>query len=131
MIEYCYLHDGGIVGSPQEFDTPPEDGNWKEYVRYSGTLPDDPGKEVRDTYDAATDKVHQVVAVSASASVYVLTTIRALRDAKLAECDWTQVPDAPVDAEAWRVYRQKLRDLPSEYPNILSIDEVVWPNPPS
>ena len=57
--------------------------------------------------------------------------LRALRNELLAECDWTQVPDAPVDAEAWRVYRQQLRDLPAQYPDILSVDEVVWPNPPS
>jgi hypothetical protein len=57
--------------------------------------------------------------------------LRSLRNELLAGCDWTQVPDAPVDAEAWRVYRQQLRDLPEQYPDILSIDEVVWPNPPS
>ena len=28
--------------------------------------------------------------------------VRATRDAKLAECDWTQVADAPVDKAGWR-----------------------------
>lgn len=67
----------------------------------------------------------------AEKTAHTLTELRTLRNARLAECDWTQVPDAPVDAEAWRVYRQQLRDLPGQYPDILSIDEVVWPNPPS
>ena len=38
---------------------------------------------------------------------------RKLRDGKLAESDWTQVPDAPVDRLAWAEYRQALRDLPA------------------
>lgn len=38
-------------------------------------------------------------------------SVRATRDAKLAECDWTQVADAPVDKDAWATYRQALRDI--------------------
>ncbi len=37
--------------------------------------------------------------------------VRATRDAKLAECDWTQVADAPVDKTVWATYRQALRDI--------------------
>lgn len=43
-------------------------------------------------------------------------TYRALRDALLAESDFTQLPDCPLSAEqkvAWASYRQCLRDLPS------------------
>lgn len=40
--------------------------------------------------------------------------IRARRDKLLAASDWTQLPDAPVDAEAWAGYRQELRDLPQQ-----------------
>jgi len=33
------------------------------------------------------------------------------RNKLLSESDWTQLPDAPVDKEAWASYRQKLRDI--------------------
>lgn len=37
--------------------------------------------------------------------------VRSQRNEKLAACDWTQVPDATVDRQAWATYRQALRDL--------------------
>ncbi len=40
--------------------------------------------------------------------------VRATRDAKLAECDWTQVADAPVDKAVWATYRQALRDITAQ-----------------
>lgn len=51
-----------------------------------------------------------------------------LRNARLQDCDWTQVPDAPVDAAAWATYRQQLRDLPA---NTTDPRNVEWPVPPS
>ena len=41
-------------------------------------------------------------------------TMRKQRDEKLAECDWTQVSDAPVDKAAWATYRQALRDITTQ-----------------
>jgi hypothetical protein len=40
--------------------------------------------------------------------------IRAKRDRLLRASDWTQVADAPVDQEAWALYRQALRDVPEQ-----------------
>ena len=40
--------------------------------------------------------------------------LRVNRNRMLAECDWTQLPDAPVDKAAWAGYRQALRDLPAQ-----------------
>ena len=40
--------------------------------------------------------------------------IRIARNAELAATDWTQLPDAPVDREAWAQFRQALRDLPNQ-----------------
>lgn len=56
---------------------------------------------------------------------------RAQRDKLLADCDWTQTLDAPIDTdtkEAYRVYRQALRDIPEQegFPR-----EIVWPELPS
>ena len=60
--------------------------------------------------------------------------LRAARDAELSACDWTQVPDSPLTAEQrseWQMYRQRLRDLPSDYAHVMSLEDVVWPEPPS
>lgn len=53
--------------------------------------------------------------------------VRNERDRLLANCDWTQVVDAPVDQTAWATYRQALRDLPDQegFPF-----EVVYPDAP-
>jgi hypothetical protein len=43
------------------------------------------------------------------------SALRAKRNALLGECDWKQVADAPLTAEqreAWKEYRQALRNLP-------------------
>ena len=57
--------------------------------------------------------------------------IRAERNAKLAVCDWTQIPDSPLDpadVAAWTTYRQALRDIPQTYADPA---EVVWPAEPT
>jgi len=53
--------------------------------------------------------------------------VRTQRDALLSQSDWTQVPDAPVDQQAWAEYRQALRDLPQQagFPT-----EITWPVKP-
>jgi hypothetical protein len=38
-------------------------------------------------------------------------SVREQRNRLIAECDWTQLSDAPVDNLAWAVYRQELRDI--------------------
>jgi hypothetical protein len=43
------------------------------------------------------------------------TMMRYHRDRLLAESDWTQVADAPVDRQAWATYRQALRDFPATW----------------
>ena len=49
------------------------------------------------------------------------------RNQLLQSTDWTQVPDSPVSAAPWAVYRQELRDLPTA---TADPREVVWPNKP-
>lgn len=56
---------------------------------------------------------------------------RAQRDKLLEYTDWTQVLDSPIDAEtreAYRVYRQALRDIPEQegFPQT-----IVWPELPA
>jgi len=49
------------------------------------------------------------------------------RDKLLADSDWTQVADAPVDQSAWAAYRQALRDIPQQNGFPASVD---WPAKP-
>ena len=44
-----------------------------------------------------------------------IARMRLHRDRLLAESDWTQLEDAPVDRQAWADYRQALRDFPSNW----------------
>lgn len=64
----------------------------------------------------------------------VMEQVRRERDLILSSTDWTQVPDSPLTAEQrseWQMYRQRLRDLPSDYAHVTSLEDVVWPEPPS
>ena len=54
--------------------------------------------------------------------------LRTERDRLLAESDWTVLGDSPTPTAAWKVYRQALRDLPS---NTTDPFQPVWPTPPS
>lgn len=54
--------------------------------------------------------------------------VRSERNQKLANCDWTQLSDAPVDAVPWAAYRQALRDISGQagFPW-----DIVWPSEPA
>jgi hypothetical protein len=54
--------------------------------------------------------------------------VRDDRNKRLADCDWTQLPDSPADHEAWAVYRQALRDVTSKEGFPWNIE---WPSQPS
>lgn len=53
--------------------------------------------------------------------------IRAERNKLLADCDWTQLPDVSVDAAAWAIYRQALRDVTGQ----ANPFAIVWPVKPN
>lgn len=52
--------------------------------------------------------------------------VRDERNRLLAECDWTQVPDATADKQAWLAYRQALRDITTQTDPI----NIAWPEKP-
>jgi hypothetical protein len=57
-----------------------------------------------------------------------LKRLRAVRNTKLAETDWTQNKDIPDSvSDVWTAYRQALRDITNTY---TSLDDVVWPEKP-
>jgi hypothetical protein len=53
--------------------------------------------------------------------------IRAERNKLLVASDWTQLPDVAVDAAAWAIYRQALRDVTNQ----ANPFAIVWPESPS
>jgi hypothetical protein len=84
-----------------------------------GPVPFTPEEEAEWDAIAATAEQRRTEAQSAE--------VRTERSRRLAACDWTQLPDAPVNAEAWAAYRQALRDVPDQagFPW-----EVTWPEQP-
>ena len=52
---------------------------------------------------------------------------RQQRNQLLADCDWTQLSDAPVSSSAWANYRQELRDIPEQEGFPWNIN---WPEEP-
>jgi len=64
--------------------------------------------------DGETTAAEQETAYKAQKDAEQAKSVRQTRDAKLAECDWTQVADAPVDKTVWATYRQALRDITAQ-----------------
>jgi len=58
-----------------------------------------------------------------------IAALRAERNVKLAETDWTQSRDITLSNDAdWKTYRQALRDITKTYK---TLDTVKWPTTPS
>ena len=81
------------------------DGKW--YTKYSVSDMNQEAKDALDTTQAE--------------------AVRKQRTEKLAESDWTQVADAPVDKTAWAAYRQALRDITAQAGFPWTI---TWPDAP-
>jgi len=81
------------------------------------------------TYDGTTFTAPVDTTPSALTDAQLRAIIIEDRNKRLADCDWTQLPDIPstVDKAAWAVYRQALRDLPN---NNLDVHNPVYPVPP-
>jgi len=56
-----------------------------------------------------------------------LNLLREDRNNRLAETDWMSLPDAPTMSDAWKKYRQDLRDITKTYK---SPKDVKWPTKP-
>lgn len=82
------------------------DGQW-----FTNYIAADPSDEVKAEMDATQ-----------------ASNVRSTRNTRLADCDWTQLPDAPVDATAWATYRQALRDVTAQPGFPWTIE---WPQQPS
>lgn len=61
--------------------------------------------------------------------------VRIKRSAILSFSDWTQAADvqlSPEKAEAWRAYRQAMRDLSKsiDAKTLVNLSDLDWPSPP-
>lgn len=87
------------------------------------------GVETIVPYTAEEEAEHQAIIseYAANSNLREAAKIRATRNDKLKESDWTQIADSTADKTAWSTYRQALRDVPTQsgFPN-----EVVWPTQP-
>ena len=80
------------------------------------------GVEVRLTEE----EIAEWVALQEETPLAQWAEIRAERNAKLAACDWTQLPDASADTAAWATYRQELRDITTQNDPF----DIIWPSLP-
>ena len=55
--------------------------------------------------------------------------LREERDRRLAETDWMANSDVTM-SNAWKKYRQNLRDVPAQ-DGVTGLDDVTWPTKPS
>ena len=146
---YCHVVDGEIKEGPRGLPK-----SWKNVsglnlstdaeLKALGWLPVDhiqnePGAdqvsdgrttEVMITKVKITEKVRDMTAQEITdRTASALQGIRQERDSKIADCDWTILPDSPLSQEsqdAWTAYRQELRDFPS----VVDTADVVWPTEP-
>ena len=63
-----------------------------------------------------------------------LEILRIRRNAKLQDCDWTDLPNAPLTETKkteWKSYRTKLRDITDGLDTVEKIKAVEFPTKPS
>lgn len=99
------------------------DGKW--YTKYvlGPVFTDRPAEGDQPAQTAA----EQETAYKAIKDAEQASVVRQTRSDKLADCDWTQVADSPVDKAVWATYRQALRDITTQSGFPWS---VTWPDAP-
>jgi len=78
--------------------------------------------------EAAQDAKEKAWADGAAARAW--EALRRERDNKIAKSDWRANSDVTM-SDAWKTYRQELRDLPSKYNDTTVQETITWPEEPS
>ena len=78
--------------------------------------------------EAAQDAKEKAWADGAAARAW--EALRRERDNKIAKSDWRANSDVEM-SDAWKTYRQELRDLPSKYNDTTVQETITWPEEPS
>tara|TARA_B100000519_G_scaffold200987_1_gene215431 strand:+ start:686 stop:1525 length:840 start_codon:yes stop_codon:yes gene_type:complete len=104
-------------------------------------MPDD----VNDLYEKLVEKYTEyrvgqdndlernLAGLFAQSSILNWNKVSMIRNFLLMDSDWTQVGDAPIDADTkakWVTYRQKLRDIPQDQKN-MAANAVLFPVTPA
>lgn len=102
------------------------------YTVIESTVPDFDSKTHQADYDIQliNGKWTQVWQLKELPENQASFNIRAERNRRLAECDWTQLADSPLNADeksTWSIYREALRMIPQQtgFPY-----NVTWPTKP-
>jgi hypothetical protein len=87
--------------------------------------------DTTDSEGKVTTAADNEAAYKARIDATAATSVRATRDQKLTDTDWTQMADSPLASDKkteWAAYRTSLRDLPSAsgFPHTMT-----WPTEPS
>ena len=123
VLEGAQATGGTVYQYSQAAGVEQIDGKW--YTKYVlGPIFTD--REATETEPAQT-AAEQEAAYKAQKDAEQASAVRKSRGNKLAECDWTQVADAPVDKAAWATYRQALRDISAQEGFPWTI---TWPDAP-
>lgn len=129
---YSYSKDTGFYnGVLLAVESPLERGTGRFIIpAYCTEIePPEPVNGKERIFDGEAWAYVDVVRVEDTGSNEGVSDPRIKRNTLLAACDWTQLPDVPswVNVQAWRTYRQKLRDITTQtgFP-----DRVEWPTPP-
>ena len=77
--------------------------------------------------DGETTAAEQEAAYKAMKDAEQAKSVRASRNDKLKDCDWTQLADSTADKAAWATHRQALRDITAQAGFPWTID---WPVAP-
>jgi len=82
-------------------------------------------KLVRNTPAFNNSEWEEVWSIEELSEDIASSNIRNKRDKLLTQSDWTQLEDSPVNKQIWNIYRQSLRDVPSQIGFPYSIE---WPS---
>lgn len=123
-----------VLNGPRATTTPPyeisvrdgvEEINGQWFTRFvAGPVFTDTTDDEGNVTTAADNEAAYRARIDAEAA----ERVRAERNKKLVDTDWTQLADSSADATAWGTYRTALRDLPSTdgFPH-----NITWPTEPS
>jgi len=117
-VEEVSLNNRGIF--KVEDTTKPETEHTKEVVEVNPVFENGRWIQVWSIINSTQQEIETKYEITAA-------TIRKQRDQLLLNTDWTQVEDAPVNKQAWAVYRQALRNITTQTNFPWS---VTWPTQP-
>ena len=88
------------------------------------------GTRVQFTAEEETARDSEEKAWTDAAPARRMVDLRSQRDALLAETDWMGNQDYSI-TDAWKTYRQALRDITSQTPSDDALSNITFPTKPS